>query len=208
MEKNMDYEQFVRILPKCKDPEGWYNALGNHFEEFNIYTIDQIAMFLAQIGHESLDMNILVENFNYSADRLKVVFPKYFRNRDVNQFHRKPEQIANVVYADRMGNGPISSGDGWKFRGRGLIMITGKYNYAQCSEYLYGDENVLLDRPELLAEDKETALLSALWFWQKNNLENISDIERVTRIINGGLNGLDDRIKRFELAMTVFMYNP
>ena len=204
----MNYEQFARILPSCKDPEGWYNALGNHLEEFNIHTTEQIAMFLAQIGHESLDMNILVENFNYSADRLKVVFPKYFRNRDVNQFHRKPEQIANVVYADRMGNGPISSGDGWKFRGRGLIMITGKYNYAQCSEYLYGDENVLLDRPELLAEDKETALLSALWFWQKNNLENISDIERVTRIINGGTNGLDDRIDRFERAMSVFMDSP
>lgn len=201
----MYYEQFKRILPKCKDPEGWYNALGNHLEEFNIHTTEQIAMFLAQIGHESLDMNILVENFNYSADRLKVVFPKYFRNRDVNQFHRKPEQIANVVYADRMGNGSISSGDGWKYRGRGLIMITGRYNYAQCSEYLYGDKNVLLDRPELLAEDKETALLSALWFWQKNHLENISDIERVTRIINGGSNGLDDRIDRFERAMSVLM---
>ena len=204
----MYYEQFKRILPKCKDPAGWYNAIGNHLEEFNIVTPEQIAMFLAQIGHESLDMNVLVENFNYSADRLKVVFPKYFRNRDVNQFHRKPEAIANVVYADRMGNGSISSGDGWKYRGRGLIMITGRYNYAQCSKYLYDDERVLLERPQLLAEDKETAILSALWFWQKHSLEEISDIERVTRIINGGLNGLDDRIKRFELAMTVFMNNP
>ena len=204
----MYYEQFKRILPKCKDPEGWYNAIGNHLEEFNIVTPEQIAMFLAQIGHESLDMNVLTENFNYSADRLKVVFPKYFRNRDANQFHRKPEAIANIVYANRMGNGSPESGDGWKYRGRGLIMITGRYNYSQCSEYLYGDENVLLDRPELLAEDKETALLSALWFWQKNRLENISDIEGVTRIINGGLNGLDDRIERFELAMTVFMNNP
>ena len=199
----MYYEQFKRILPKCKDPEGWYNAIGNHLEEFNIVTPEQIAMFLAQIGHESLDMNVLTENFNYSADRLKVVFPKYFRNRDVNQFHRKPEAIANIVYANRMGNGSPESGDGWKYRGRGLIMITGRYNYSQCSEYLYSDSNILIDRPELLSEDKEVAILSALWFWQKHNLQDISSIRESTRIINGGQNGIEDRISRFERALDV-----
>ena len=199
----MYYEQFKRILPKCKDPEGWYNAIGNHLEEFNIVTPEQIAMFLAQIGHESLDMNVLTENFNYSADRLKVVFPKYFRNRDANQFHRKPEAIANIVYANRMGNGSPESGDGWKYRGRGLIMITGRYNYSQCSEYLYSDSNILIDRPELLSEDKEVAILSALWFWQKHNLQDISSIRESTRIINGGQNGIEDRISRFERALDV-----
>ena len=199
----MYYEQFKRILPKCKDPEGWYNAIGNHLEEFNIVTPEQIAMFLAQIGHESLDMNVLTENFNYSADRLKVVFPKYFRNRDVNQFHRKPEAIANIVYANRMGNGSPESGDGWKYRGRGLIMITGRYNYSQCSEYLYSDSNILINRPELLSEDKEVAILSALWFWQKHNLQDISSIRESTRIINGGQNGIEDRISRFERALDV-----
>ena len=203
----MKYEQFSKILPGCKDKIGWYDAFGDHLSEFNIHTPEQIAMFLAQIGHESMDMNVLVENFNYSASRLMVVFPKYFRNRDVNQYHRKPEAIANVVYADRMGNGSTATGDGWKYRGRGLIMITGRYNYAQCSKYLYDDERVLLDRPELLAEDKETAILSALWFWQKNKLETVSDIERATRIINGGLNGIDDRVKRFELAKRVLRNN-
>ena len=199
----MYYEQFKRILPKCKDPEGWYNAIGNHLEEFNIVTPEQIAMFLAQIGHESLDMNVLTENFNYSADRLKVVFPKYFRNRDANQFHRKPEAIANIVYANRMGNGSPESGDGWKYRGRGLIMITGRYNYSQCSEYLYSDSNILINRPELLSEDKEVAILSALWFWQKHNLQDISSIRESTRIINGGQNGIEDRISRFERALDI-----
>jgi putative chitinase len=199
----MYYEQFKRILPKCKDPEGWYIAIGNHLEEFNIVTPEQIAMFLAQIGHESLDMNVLTENFNYSADRLKVVFPKYFRNRDANQFHRKPEAIANIVYANRMGNGSPESGDGWKYRGRGLIMITGRYNYSQCSEYLYSDSNILINRPELLSEDKEVAILSALWFWQKHNLQDISGIRESTRIINGGQNGIEDRISRFERALDI-----
>ena len=141
--------------------------------------------------------------FRSSADRLKVVFPKYFRNRDANQFHRKPEAIANIVYANRMGNGSPESGDGWKYRGRGLIMITGRYNYSQCSEYLYSDSNILIDRPELLSEDKEVAILSALWFWQKHNLQDISSIRESTRIINGGQNGIEDRISRFERALDV-----
>jgi putative chitinase len=198
----MELEQFTQIFPNCKDPEGWV-GLFDHLDEYNITTPEQVAAFCSQVGHESMDLNVLQENLNYSADRLKVVFPKYFRNVDVKAYHRNPEKIANRVYANRMGNGPPESGDGWRYRGSGIIQLTGYNNFAAASKYLYSDELILLDRPEFVREDKEVAILCALWYWEQNRLSSVEDIREVSRIVNGGENGLEDRIERYERALEI-----
>ncbi len=198
----MDIDQFSRIFPSCRDATEWVS----HFDrlvDFGITQPNQIANFCAQVGHESMDLNVMQENLNYSSDRLRAVFPKYFRSVDAKAFHRNPEKIANWVYANRMGNGPPESGDGWSYRGSGIIQLTGKDNFAEASDYLYSDSAVLLDRPELVREDKEIAILCALWFWAKHNLMDIDNPVEVSRIVNGGDNGLDDRISRYEKALGV-----
>lgn len=167
-------------------------------DDFEINTPLRISHFLAQTSHESSDFTRLVENLNYSQDGLLRTFKKYFNPEQAAHYARKPEKIANRVYANRLGNGPESSGDGWKYRGRGAIQITGKTNYLNCSQYLFGDDE-LLKTPDLLLEPKY-AILSACWFWEVNGLNKIADgnnIELLTRRINGGTNGLADRRARF-----------
>ena len=195
-------EQLKKCMPKCKEPSLWVELLNTHLIEFGIIEPRQIAMFIAQTGHESLDYNILEENLNYSKDGLLRTFPKYFRDVSPDAYARNPRKIASRVYANRMGNGSEESEDGWRFRGRGIIQITGYNNYAACSEYLYSDRLVLTDDPDILTEKKE-ALLSALWFWDINNLNNIHDVEKATRKINGGTHGLDDRWARYKTALSV-----
>lgn len=200
----MTLEEFTQIFPECSNPEDWFE----HFsilQQFGIDSSSQIAHFCAQIGHESHDMKFNQENLNYSADRLKVVFPKYFKNVDPALYHRNPSKIASRVYADRMGNGPETTGDGYRYRGRGCLQLTGKSNYAACSDYLFSDENILLDNPDLLFQDNKTNLLSALWFWQKNGLADIDDPTAVSKRVNGGTNGLEDRLMRYDRACLVLM---
>jgi putative chitinase len=171
--------------------------------EFDIVTNKQKAMFLAQCCHESGHFRAVSENLNYSADGLRRVFPKYFRTVDPNAYHRKPEKIASLVYANRMGNGSEASGDGWRFRGRGLIQLTGKNNYMACGEDLEVD---LIAQPEYL-ETPEGAARSAAWFWWQNDLNLLADkgdIKACTRRINGGFIGLADRIELYEAALEVF----
>jgi len=155
--------------------------------------------FLAQLLHESAGFNAVRENLNYSADSLLQVFPKYFRNyEEANSYARKPELIANLVYANRMGNGNEASGDGYRFIGRGLIQTTGKQNYAKTSQALFGDQR-LLDFPYLL-EEPRNAVESACYFWKANNINrhaDKNDIDAVTRAINGGLHGLNERMMYF-----------
>lgn len=172
-------------------------------EEFEINTSNRIAAFIAQIAHESGNLKYVKENLNYSADGLRKVFPKYFPNEEISQrYHRRPEAIANRVYANRMGNGSEESGDGWKYRGRGLIQITGYDNYSRCMT----DLNI--DDPEYF-ETPEGATRSAGWFWNVKKLNNIADggsiddIKKMTKIINGGFNGLDDRIKHYRHIMSI-----
>lgn len=198
-------EQLIEILPKCKDPETWVDHLNTKMPDFGIYEDDtqEIASFLAQCGHESMHLNVLEENLNYSATGLQKTFGKYFRNTNVNRYHRQPEMIANRVYANRMGNGPEESGDGWKYRGSGIIQLTGKNNYRKCSLYLYDDETILLDHPEHVREYKEVAVLAALWFWKVNGLLDIDDPLEETRVVNGGENGLEDRLHIYEKALEV-----
>jgi putative chitinase len=196
-------EQFAELFPRCADPDGWVDAMNEVFPKYEIDTPKRIAAFIAQCGHESGGWRVFSENLNYSAKALDAVFGKYFvrAGRDAEEYHRQPEKIANVVYADRMGNGDTDSGDGWRYRGRGPIQLTGKNNYSKFSEDM-GVEAV--DNPDMVSEDKEVALMSAIWYWNTNNLNKYADggdIKTLTKRINGGYIGLEDRIHHWEEAL-------
>lgn len=195
-------EQFKAIFKTCKQSTTWYDLLNSELPKHGIVTKEKIAAFLAQTGHESSEFNTLTENLNYSGDRLKVIFPKYFKDKDVSKFHRNPEAIANVVYANRMGNGDQVSGDGYKFRGRGVLQVTGKSNYMKCSEFLFGSDDVLVNDPDMLMLP-EHALGSALWFWKANNLLAVNDFILLTKKINGGTIGLSHRQEIYQKALSV-----
>ena len=179
-------------------------ALEAAMQEFSINTADRVAMFIAQVMHESGKLAFVSENLNYKAASLDAVFPKYFKNagRNAEEYAKQPEKIANVVYASRMGNGDTASGDGYRYRGRGLIQLTGKDNYRACSEGLGQD---LVDDPSYL-ETPEGACRSAAWFWDKNNLNESADAGDIltnTKRINGGTIGLDDRKYHYEAALAL-----
>lgn len=192
---------FKKIFPRAKNPEELVKAL-EIIALFNINTTERVAMFLAQCGHESAGFSTFKENLNYSAKSLNAVFPKYFKNagRNAEDYARQPEKIANVIYANRMGNGNIASGDGWKYRGRGLIQLTGKGNYAEFSKDFDIDD--VMKNPDLVSDDLTVAVKSAVWFWIRNDLNKYADSNDVrgcTRRINGGYNGLDERTKLYEI---------
>lgn len=195
----IEFRDFVDIFPNCPDPKLWSSQLNQLFADTKSPSFSQTdaVMFCAQLGHESGGFRVFKENLNYQSTALLRVFPRYFTTNTAAAYHRKPEQIANVVYANRMGNGDVSSGDGWKYSGTGPIQITGKHNYRACSKYLFDNESILLDDPSLLLEPRY-GLAQSLWFWDTNNLFGVTDIRRATRIINGGFNGLDHRQSLFD----------
>lgn len=175
----------------------WYPHIQETAKRFDFQEPKRLAMWLAQCGHESGGFKRLVENLNYSAEGLTKTWPKRFPTLAAAQsYARQPEKIANRVYASRIGNGDEASGDGWRFRGRGLIQVTGRENYKACGAALGVD---LLERPELL-ETERYAALSAGWFWDSRKLNapaDAGDIEAVTKKINGGTTGLADRKARW-----------
>jgi len=180
-----------------------FAAIAAAMEEFNIDNPKRQAMFLAQCAHESSYFRLVNENLNYSADGLRKIFPKYFKDRDADDYNRQPEKIANVVYASRMGNGDEDSGDGWKFHGRGFIQLTGKSNYEACGKALDKD---LISDPSYL-ETPEGAARSAAWFWHKNGLNKYADADDIvgcTKRVNGGTIGLEDRKEIWEEALEAF----
>lgn len=181
----------------------WVPWLNMTMLTYEITTPQRQAMFLAQLAHESGGFRFVEENLNYSVEALQRVFKKYFPTDELAlMYARQPEKIANRVYANRMGNGEESSGDGWKYRGRGLIQLTGKDNYAAFS--LKANNNALLE-PDLVAEP-ELAAMSAGWFWDTNGLNKLSDagdVRAVTRRINGGFNGLADREAKYNKLITI-----
>lgn len=187
---------------KCDE---YIDALNKVLPVNNIDTPLRICHFLAQIIHESGHLKYNSENLNYSASALKSVFKKYFPTDELaNQYARKPEMIANRVYANRMGNGNEASGDGWKYRGRGLIQLTGKNNYTACKDEMKID---IVNNPDLLLVP-EYALKSACWFWNKNNLNQYADkddIMTITKRINGGTNGLEDRQANLKKAKAILI---
>lgn len=184
-------ESIKQVFPKA-DASAILKAL----EEFKI---QNTIYFLAQCGHESANFTRFKENLNYSADALLRVFPKYFKTRELAEScARNPEKIANIVYANRMGNGDVASGDGWKYRGRGAIQITGFNNYKSIEDFLisYGfseQECEITKNPELL-ETYPFNIYSACAYWKINRLDTISNFTLLTKRINGGTIGLTDRV--------------
>lgn len=181
----------------------WTPALNETMQKYQINNKHRIAAFLAQVAHESGGFKFVVENLNYSADALLRVFPKYFPNKELaDAYARQPEKIANRVYANRMGNGDEASGDGWFRRGRGLIQLTGTDNQVAFGMECDVDT---ITRPELL-EQPQYAALSAGWFWNSRNINPVADtdnIKEVTRLVNGGYNGLADREAKYEKLMQI-----
>jgi len=202
----VSYDDLVKINGGLnKDVCKYYlDALNNVLPEYKIDTPLRICHFLAQVIHESGHFKYKSENLNYSVSALRSVFGKYFKTDAIaNEYARKPEKIANKVYANRMGNGDEASGDGWKYRGRGLIQLTGKTNYANCGKSIGLD---LISDPDLLTKSAEACVKSACWFWKTNNLNALADKDDATNItkrINGGTNGLADRNKILNLAKSV-----
>lgn len=186
-------EQIRNIYPNSKID--YINSLYNQQEEiFENYKIskEQVPMLLAQIGHESAGLTILTENLNYSAEGLVKVWPNRFYNLTfASKFAKNPQKIANYVYANRMGNGPETSGDGWKYRGRGPIQITGKDCYNKISEIIKID---LVSNPDIVL-DPNIMFKTVGGFWIWKNLPKVNDFKQMTRIINGGLNGYNERVE-------------
>jgi putative chitinase len=172
----------------------WHAHLVTVLPKYEIVTIPRIAAFMAQCYYESRGLTVLQENLNYSASALNKVFPKYFARagRDAREYARKPEKIANVIYANRMDNGGIQSGDGWRYRGRGIIQLTGKRNYSLFAAHI----NLSLEQTIQYIQTKEGALLSAVWYWDVNGLNRYADSREFTKLtkrINGGTHGLQRR---------------
>ncbi len=181
----------------------WYEALTAILPEYGVNTPQRVAAFVAQCAHESGNFRMLKENLNYRAVTLRKTFPKYFPDDAIAaRYANKQEMIANRVYANRMGNGDEASGDGFRYCGRGLIQLTGKENYSWFAASL---EMPVEDVPEYLATF-EGAVQSACWFWESNNLNQWADkgdILTLTKRINGGTIGLEDRIKHYNHALHV-----
>lgn len=190
--------QLVQICPGI--PQSRISGLIQAMDFYKINTPLRQAAFLAQCAHESREFTLTEENLNYSADRLLKVFPKYFKSLEqATLYARNPRAIASYVYANRMGNGPESSGDGYRYRGRGYIQLTGHDNYMQFAAATATDA---LNQPSLVS-DTDGAALSAGWFWSKNSLNQLADKEdmmTITRRINGGLNGLQERMAYYHAA--------
>jgi putative chitinase len=184
------------------DPN-WINPLNETFERFDINTPERQAAFIGQCGHESGGFKILQENLNYSAEGLQKTWPKRFPTlEDAQPYARQPEKIANKVYAGRNGNGDEASGEGWRYRGRGCIQLTGKANYNAAGDALGVD---FLADPDVVATPQYAAL-TAGWFWFIHDLNSLADARddlAITKKINGGTNGLDDRIARTQKALDV-----
>ena len=216
----LNREMFITLFPKSAASIDVYLPIVQAVTHANtIDTPRRLAAFIAQVGHESAGFTALVENLNYSADGLAATWGTRFAQRDsagqyitvmdggrarrlpnsdAQKLHRRPQAIANQVYSNRLGNGSQASGEGWLYRGRGLIQITGKSNYQHCSLGLYGDER-LLGTPHLL-EQWPGAVASAGWYWSSRQLNawaDGEDFEALTRAINGGLNGHAQRLAVF-----------
>ncbi|MEQ1778488.1 MAG: glycoside hydrolase family 19 protein [Nitrosomonas sp.] len=182
-------------------PDAVLDQIPDCAERFAINTPLRLAHFLAQCAHESAEFKVSVENLNYSADGLRKVFSKYFHNNLADSYARQPEKIASRVYGNRMGNGDEASKEGYKFRGRGYIQLTGKDNYHAFAKTISED---ILNDPDLVAT--KYPLLSAAWFWDVRLLNQLADegssdaiVTKITKKVNGGTNGLDDRIKHFNV---------
>jgi putative chitinase len=199
-------QQLKQLLPKNPYVQHWHHALEQLLPEYEINTPQRIAAFVAQCAHESGGFMVLKENLNYKAATLRKIFPKYFPTdamaAEYAAMPNKQEAIANLVYANRMGNGDPASGDGYRYCGRGLIQLTGKSNYSWFAASL----GIPVEEAAEYLQTFEGAAQSACWFWETNNLNQWADkgdILTLTKKINGGTIGLEDRIKHYEHTLHV-----
>jgi putative chitinase len=199
-------DQLKKLLPKNPYLDYWFNALSQLLPDYEINTPQRIAAFIAQCAHESGNFMVLQENLNYRPVTLRKIFPKYFPTDAIaNDYCSRPnrqEAIANKVYANRMGNGDEASGDGYRYRGRGLIQLTGKDNYT----FFAGSLGISVEEAAEYMATFEGAGQSACFFWEQNKLNQWADkgdIVTLTKRINGGTIGLEDRIKHYEHALHV-----
>lgn len=194
-------QQFQALFPKASASLAM--PLNETFAEFDINTELRAAAFLAQAGHESANFTTFRENLNYSAQGLLATFPKYFHTlAEANKVARNPQKIANIVYANRMGNGSVASGDGYAFRGRGAIQLTGRATYTAFAR----DMQMTVSEAVSFCETPQGAIMSAGWYWGSRNLNRFCDardFRGLTKAINGGYNGLDHREYLYEAALRV-----
>ncbi len=195
--------QLAQLIPGNPYLDYWYSALEQCLPDYDINTPRRVAAFVAQCAHESGNFRALKENLNYKWESLRRVFPKYFPTDEIAKaYAHNQEMIANRVYGGRMGNGPEETGDGFKYCGRGLIQLTGRFNYQAFADSI---ETPIEEIPHYLATF-EGAVQSACWFWESNNLNQFADsgdILTMTKRINGGTIGLEDRKKHYEHALHV-----
>jgi putative chitinase len=206
MTHQLSYAELQQLIPKNPYIKQWHNALAQLLPDYEINTPQRIAAFIAQCAHESGGFIALKENLNYKAATLRKIFPKYFPTDALAQQYAalpdKQAAIANLVYANRMGNGGPESGDGYRYCGRGLIQLTGKDNYSWFAASL----EISVEEAAEYLETFEGAAQSACWFWETNKLNQWADkgdILTLTKRINGGTIGLEDRIKHYEHALHV-----
>lgn len=197
-------EKIVHLLHGNPEADAWADAALEILPKYEINTPNRVAGFFAQCGHESMGFKVLEENLHYRAETLDKIFPKYFKNagRDANAYAKQPEKIANIVYANRMGNGDTASGEGYAFRGRGIIQLTGKDNYSAFAL------SIKMTLPDVIAyvTTKKGALESACWYWTSRNINaacDANDIVKMTKLVNGGTIGLEDRKKHYNEALAI-----
>jgi putative chitinase len=202
-------DMLALVIPTNTEVDVWFKAIERLFPKYEINTAERVAAFIAQCAHESNDFNVLEENLNYSETSLNLVFGRYFGNgdntRDAKEYAHNPEKIANYVYMDefrkyKMGN--VKEGDGWLFRGRGIIQLTGRNNYAAFGKSV----DMTAEEVAEYITTERGAIESACWFWEKNKLNDIADsgnIKKISKVINGGNVGLVDRMSRYEKALNI-----
>lgn len=195
-------DQLSQIIPTNKEPNVWADFINELCAKYGIDTSVRLAGFIAQTAHESAEFKTLQENLNYSAAGLVKTWPKRFTKDNSAAYAKNPEKIANKVYADRMGNGDEASGEGYKFRGRGLIQLTGKDNYTKFGASL----NMTAEQASDYCSTQKGAFESACWYWKANNLNRFADADDIlgmTKAINGGTLGLEERKSKYELAKSI-----
>lgn len=197
-------EHVAEMLKGNKNIDAWYDAMVKIFPKYGIDTPNRIAGFVAQCGHESVNFTVLEENLNYKAATLEKLFAKYFSKagRNAAEYEKKPEKIANVIYASRMGNGDTASGDGYKFRGRGIIQLTGLDNYTNFGKTIGKSPDEVIAYLGTI----DGALESACWYWNSRKINDAcdaNDITKMTKLVNGGVIGLADRTKHYQHNLEV-----
>jgi putative chitinase len=197
-------EHVAEMLKGNKNIDAWYAAMVKVFPKYGINTPNRVAGFIAQCAHESVNFTVLEENLNYGAGQLDKVFAKYFvkAGRNAAEYAKQPEKIANIVYASRLGNGDSASGEGYKFRGRGIIQLTGKDNYTNFGKSVGKTPDEVIEYVKTL----DGALESACWFWNSRNINaacDSNDIVKMSKLVNGGDIGLADRKKHYEHNLAV-----